>query len=465
MEPPINILLIKAFVPIRKQSIDIPIGILSLSAYLKHKFNQSVHVQILDLRIEKNRQTKLIQVLQSFKPNLIGISLLTFEHPFLRSYLPLIRHHALNATIILGGPYPSSHYMDILPMFPDISCIVLGEGEQTLYQIVKASFDNQSIHSVHGIAYYANHTVHITPKQNYIHPLDTLPFPDYEAIPIHRYWGNHDQMNVILAEKKYAPVMSSRACPFQCIYCHRLFGKQFRKRSPNHFLNELDMLYHRYGVREFHIIDDVFNLDRSRMHDILHGIIDRNLSIRLAFPNALRADILDFTDIDLLKRAGAYMLTFAIETASKPMQKIIHKHLNLEKVWQNIIYANQIGLITKGYFMIGFPEESIEDIQLTIRWAIASQLDMAAFFFVVPFKGTVLYEQAIEKIDSQQFISFMDKQSYYELLTGHSLKWIHKMAYIKFYSLKRILRLIKKLPNKSYSLQRIFLAGTKVLSV
>ncbi|MCK5451775.1 MAG: radical SAM protein, partial [Candidatus Omnitrophica bacterium] len=198
------------------------------------------------------------------------------------------------------------------------------------------------------------------------------------------------------------------------------------------------------------IVDDIFNIDRERMHSILNLIIDSQLEIKIAFPNGLRADILSQGDILLLKKAGAYMLTFSIETSSKRLQKLTKKNLNLKKVIKNIEYANSIGLITKGYIMIGFPTETITEIKNTINFAINSGLNMASFFAVIPFKGTGLFELTNKqyKATPEAHAVHFFEESFYEKATGFKLANIQKKAYIEFYTLKRLLTLFLKAPSK-----------------
>jgi radical SAM superfamily enzyme YgiQ (UPF0313 family) len=238
-----------------------------------------------------------------------------------------------------------------------------------------------------------------------------------------------------------------------------MFGKKLRKRSPAHVLAEIRLLYNRYAVREFHIIDDVFNLDRPRMHAILNGIIESGMSIKLAFPNGLRGDVLEHDDILLLKRAGAYMLTLAIETGSRRMQNVIRKHLDIDKVLANITFADKQGLITRGFFMLGFPGETVDELKLTVKTALSSRLNMASFFVVVPFENTELFTMAkpcLDVIDKDLLCSYQAATSFYEKATGYKVTRLQKLAYLRFYTPYRLARVIRRLPRKTYQLEKWF---------
>jgi radical SAM superfamily enzyme YgiQ (UPF0313 family) len=369
-----------------------------------------------------------------------------------------IKSLAPSALILIGGPYATSNAESVLMENP-IDAAVIGEGERTLLNLVKARIGGEDIRTVRGIAYREGDAVVFTEPEPFIDNLDTIPIPDYTLIDFKDYWGNRLQFNGILAEPRHASVVSTRACPYRCVYCHSMFGKKLRKRSPAHVLAEIRLLYDRYAVREFHIIDDVFNLDRPRMHAILNGIITSGMTIKLAFPNGLRGDVLEHEDILLLKRAGAYMLTLAIETGSRRMQNVIRKHLDIDKVLANITFADKQGLITRGFFMLGFPGETLDELKLTVKTALNSRLNMASFFVVVPFENTELFTMAkpcLDVIDKDLLCSYQTATSFYEKATGYKVTRLQKLAYLRFYTPYRLARVIRRLPRKTYQLEKWF---------
>jgi len=466
MLAPFKILFIKPNADVPNLSIGIPLGIMSLSSYLKKRFGHKVLIDLIDMRIQSSQKNSLVQMLQNRKYDLIGISMLSFEQPFLDQYLPIIRNDAKESRIIIGGPYATAQYTHAL-QYQEISCVVIGEGEIVAGNLIERWMQNKDIFDIKGIAYRNGTKIICNQRENYIKDLDQLPYPDYNLIDFKPYWKKHYNMNVILADPKYAFVMSSRACPYNCIYCHNMFGKVVRKKSPKRFVNELKILYYQYDVREFHIIDDIFNLDRNRMHQILHLIIDSGMKLKLSMPNALRGDLLEKEDIDLLKKAGAYMLHVAIETASKRLQRLTRKHLNIPKVIENIEYASSIGLITDGYFMLGFPTETIDELKQTINLAVHSALDMVSFHVVVPFPETEMYRIVLEMQPSYQpDISgrYLGISTFYQLETGINVSHHQKIAYMKFYHPLRFLRLFAKAPWKTNLLEKFFLLSLGVLN-
>jgi radical SAM superfamily enzyme YgiQ (UPF0313 family) len=217
----------------------------------------------------------------------------------------------------------------------------------------------------------------------------------------------------------------------------------------------MNWLYNDYGIREFHIMDDIFNIDRQRMYAILNLIIDSGMKIKLTFPNGLRADLLNEEDLKLLKRAGTYMMTVAIESASQRVQKMINKHLDIGKAMRNIEFASKIGIITRGTFILGFPGESVQEIKQTLAAAMKSKLDMAAFFSAVPFPNTELAfvaKKMYPDLGCKAKWYMWDPEPLYQKATGFNLKRTQNFAYFKFYFPFRIIRTFLKAPKKIYML-------------
>jgi radical SAM superfamily enzyme YgiQ (UPF0313 family) len=451
-----RILFVKTYAYAPNQAFDVPLGVLYLSGYLKKHLGHRVDIALIDLRILKDKHQALKQKLREFRPDIIGISTLAFEHRFLAENTAFIRKHAKDAVLVVGGPYATSNVTSVLLENP-VDYAVLGEGEMSFLNFIKAFEEGKDLKAVRGIAYRDGETVVVTEKEAFIEDLNTIPIPDYSLIDFNDYWGSRLQFNGILAERKHASVVSSRACPYRCVYCHSMFGKKLRKRSPEHFVSEIRYLYQRYDVREFHIIDDVFNLDRPRMHAILNLIIASGMKIRIAFPNGLRGDVLEEEDILLLKKAGAYMLTLAIETGSPRLQAVIRKNLDIGKVMKNIAFAGSLGLITRGFFMLGFPGETVAEMKQTIRTALESKLSMASFFVVVPFENTELHDMAkkyLDVMDKDLLSSYQASTSFYEKATGYNVGRLQKTAYIRFYTPLRLIRLFLKIPRKTYQISK-----------
>jgi radical SAM superfamily enzyme YgiQ (UPF0313 family) len=264
-------------------------------------------------------------------------------------------------------------------------------------------------------------------------------------------------MNALLKGKRCIGIVTSRGCPYRCAYCHEIFGKKFRKRSKENVIEEIKILKEKYSIDELHVYDDIFNLDKKRLVEICDAIVGNNIKINFAFPNGLRGDILDEELILKLKKAGAYMLTFALETASERLQKMINKNINIEKLKKNIIFADKIGLLTKCYNMLGFPTETIEEVNKTIQFNCLLPLCFASFFIVTVQKNTQLYD--LVKKNYPDFNVELEANQYYlphkeyEKFVKLPLKGLQLKAYRKFYlNPKRIIKIITRMPRKIFAI-------------
>ncbi|MDY6903312.1 MAG: radical SAM protein [Thermodesulfobacteriota bacterium] len=448
------------------QAIEVPLAFLYLSAYLKTYLKTDIAIDLIDLRLEKNPCQALSQKIALFQPDVTGVSILSQDKYFLTDWAVTIKKLWPETKLVIGGPGATYDYDEILCNEQTIDCAVIGEGEKTFFNIVTAIIEKNDIFCVDGIAYFNGEGVVKNKPEPFIEDLDELPVPDYPLVELNRYMRFFQLThNIVLAEKRYLPVISSRGCPYGCFFCHNIFGKKARRRSPAHFVAEMQMLYDRYDIREFHITDDYFNSDRQRMHEILKLLIKSPMKVKLSFPNGLRSDVLTREDIVLLKKAGTYKLVVAIDSASPRIQKVINKNLDIQKALRSIEYAKEIGIFVRGNFMIGFPGESVEEIEQTIRCALETTLDMASFITVVPFKNTKLRSLADDLYPdfSGYRENVWEKSCFYQSVTGYPLKRTQAIAYLRFYLPFRIIKTFLNMPRKVYGITRWLIWGPQIL--
>jgi radical SAM superfamily enzyme YgiQ (UPF0313 family) len=249
-------------------------------------------------------------------------------------------------------------------------------------------------------------------------------------------------------------IMTTRGCPYRCAYCHNVLGKVFRKRSVDHVMREVHTLVKNHGIREFHIIDDSFNLDLDRAKAILDEMAKIRPRVAIAFPNGVRSDRLDEEFLQKAKAAGTYKINFAVETASPRLQKKIRKNLDLSKVSEMIRISDGLDIIGHGFFMLGFPTETEEEMRETIRYAFSSRLHTANFFIVQPFEGTDIYDMFKERHPemvnpSEQFSYYQANFEIYEIPKVR-VQQLAKQANQKFFLTPwRLAKLVRLMPHKS----------------
>jgi len=460
-----KILFIRPYLPSYSYVVFPPLGIMYLASAIKKWSENELQIKIIDMNLGRLGLTDIKKQMQNYKPDIVGVSALTHEASVLYRVSRLAKHINPDCRVIVGGPHATIQSQEIL-IDNNIDLVVIGEGEKTLSELINGICQNDDISLIKGIAYRTNGKVSFTEPREAIGDLDSLPFPAWDLIDIEKYSRATPNMNVLLAEKIYMPIFSSRGCPYNCIYCHNIFGKNYRERSPENILKEIITLHDQYGVKEFHFVDDCFNLNKKRVKDICNGIINEDLKIKIAFPSGLRADILDSELLAILKAAGTYLINFAVETASPRLQKLIEKNMDLEKAGAIIEESEKLGLITKCNFMLGFPTETIAEIQKTIDFAVNSPLTFASFFSVTPYPQTALSEliqkeyPGVGPADYGQH--FFSPQPFYSVATGINLREIQKKAYRKFYLSNHRIEKILRLSPRKWFLARHFLRFFKI---
>lgn len=193
--------------------------------------------------------------------------------------------------------------------------------------------------------------------------LDELPIIDRSLVDYERY---HKHIGLTMV-KSGITLQATRGCPYNCSYCHKIWSKTHVVRSAENIYKEVK-LYYDMGVRRFSFIDDIFNLDVENSSRFFKMIIDNNLHIQIFFPAGLRGDILTKDYIDLMVKAGTVNIAVALETASYRLQKIIHKNLNIDRLFENLKYLCETypHVITELFTMHGFPTESKEEALNTL---------------------------------------------------------------------------------------------------
>jgi len=373
-----------------------PMGVLYLAAYLKDRMGADVRV--LDVMTLMDPSREIAAVMQSFEPDLVGLSGLTCEALMLHHAAWVARSILPRVAVFAGGPYASSDPAAALADW-NIDAIAIGEGEETLLELarlverdVAGWRSSRSLAGVTGIGWRdTDGNVCLNEPRPPIADLDSIPSPAWDAIDVRRFWKKPGMTTA--GVRPYMPVFTSRGCPYHCTYCHNIFGHRFRARGAASVVDEMKALNTAFGVRDFEFLDDSINIDRDRFKAILLGLEESGIKPILHFPNGIRTDLLDEEQIRLMHRVGVGEISVAVETASPRLQKMTHKNLNLEKVSRNIDLMADLHIFTRGFFMLGYPTETEEELLSTIDYAAKSKLHLASFHITNPFPGTEIHEE------------------------------------------------------------------------
>ncbi|MEW6080067.1 MAG: radical SAM protein [Thermodesulfobacteriota bacterium] len=410
-------------------------------------------VTILDARLERLPVTRTVRRILDERPDVIGLTALyaRAEKEAALDVAGVYKREGGKAPVVLGGALVSSLGREMVATGL-IDLAVAGEGEAGFTGYLKALEAGQAPDRIPGVIFSRDGVVQAVPRDGFIEDINQLNVA-WDLLRPERYFSfpGRSGQSVIKKSHRCLPLFTSRGCPFGCIYCHNVFGRKFRARSPESVVREMAMLKDTYGVREIEIEDDCFNADPDRAKAIARRMIDEKLDLALSFPTGLRADRMDRELIDLLKQAGTYRIIYAVETAVPRLQRLIRKNLDFQRTDEMIAYTADRGIMTGGFFMQGFPTETETEMRRTVDYALGSKLHQAFFFYVNPFPGTELAERFPVKEaqnDGNGHMRYSVLRVNLSEVPSATLWKINKSAYRRFhFSIRRMWRTLRVAPK------------------
>jgi len=363
--------------------------------------------------------------------------------PLARDTIYALRRSFPEATIILGGEHGTAVPEDVLRS-SDVDVVILGEGEETVLNLIEALALQRPLSEVGGIAYLDRGTFHSTSLSPRKRDIDTIPLPAWDLLPIERYIESHqiNGMNI----GRSMPLLATRGCPYQCTFCSspNMWTTRYIPRDPILVTNEIEYYKKQYSVTNFDFQDLTAIVKRSWAVNFCNELIRRNLDITWQMPSGTRSEIMDDEVLDLLYRSGCRALAFAPESGSPQILEEVSKRVDLQHVEKAVRRAVRRGLKVSCFFVIGFPTETKQTLRSTARYILrmarlgAHDISVSKF---IPYPGSELFialqnEGSIE-LNDRFFISPIDfynrdAQSYCQL-SERRLYWTMVTMYTAFY--------------------------------
>ena len=440
-----------------------PIGLGYLAAALREQGFDDI--LILDCLKENLDIKGLGKRLSQLEPAVIGFQVYSYDFNFVADGITMIKERFPDAVVIIGGPHVSAVNTLSLQEMPGADFAFAGEGEMGLPLLMKRLLRNENIplREIPGLVFREGGRVHMNPRA-VITDLDALGFPAWDLMNPAKYPDS--PQGGFYKKFPIAPISTTRGCPYLCTFCGSAvnMGKKLRFRSIPKVLEEMRMLYSRYGVGEFHIIDDMFNFHKQRVKDFCQGIREHKLDINYTFPNGLRLNHLDMEMLQMMKDTGAYAFNVGIESGSQRILDMMKKNLTLEFIEEKVNLIVEAGLEPSGFFIIGFPGETVEDIKATIAFAKKLKLKRAHFSNFLPLPGTEATRRLLEsgEIEKPAWDSlFYSKVPYAPGgITKKQLKAWQRRAYLSFHLrpsiLLKMLSEIKSFNHFKLTVKRIW---------
>lgn len=326
-------------------------------------------------------------------PDVLGISCFTFNRGNSLRLAAMARELLPEAFIVMGGAHATffpEHVLD----GGDVDAVVLGQGENTMVELVGCLARGEGLRAVPGLVYKREKQLVFTPRRETLADLDALPFPVYDAFDLSEYKSPEIPEHYLQLPGTH--VISSRGCPYHCNFCsvNSFFGGRWSARSPGNVVDEVETLMRDHGVRHIYFSDDLFTLRRERTVGICKEIIHRKLE--LAWMAETRVDCVDAEMLRWMRQAGCYRIYYGVESGSPRILKSTNKGFTVEQVRTAFELTHKAGIEPCCFLMVGNPgenEESIEETIDLIRAIRPATTPVMGITTILP--GTRHYEEAI----------------------------------------------------------------------
>ncbi|MDY7041238.1 MAG: radical SAM protein [Chloroflexota bacterium] len=436
-----------------------PLGILYLAAYLRQHVD--CEIDVIDPTFESHPMAYMEAALKAKTYDLVGVSVMTTmlnEALFVSRVAKGLAHDPL---LVWGGPHPT-----VMPeqtmSYPEIDAICMGEAEETFLELIRRGGNPQD---VAGMWYRADGNVVRNPPRPMITDISRLPFPARDLIPMDDYIRAWYSLTAADPNLTGTSVIGSRGCPYSCTYCQptlrQLFGRKVRRRSVDDIIAELEHLKVTYDIKAFMFEDDTFIANGGWAYEFCERL--RTSGLDLKWGCNVRVDLVKRDLLVAMRDAGLVQMNMGIESGSQRiLDEIYHKRITVEQVEQVAVLASELGIRTGGYFMLGAPTETVEEVRRTIAFAARLPIDEAAFNVTTPLPGTTLWEQTKDLIagDLTQFDYY--KAPVYKagkVMPARNLDLFKKWAYLRFYALtpRRAVRVAWNTLTKAAGLRKLLL--------
>lgn len=405
--------------------------------YLATALRKKHDVKLLDCIKDNLAIDALLPILKAYNPDVLGLQCYTFDLPYIRKALRIAKEFNKDIVTVIGGPHPSALPDATISAEDDLDYLFVGEAEVGFSQLVDSIGKKvKDLSHIPGLVYREAGEIKKNPKM-VTDDLDSLGLPAWDMIRPQDY--PESQHGAFFKQFPIAPIMVTRGCPYPCTFCagNIVSGKAIRRRSIDNVLGEIKMLNKDFGIKEFHIIDDNFTMDREYAKEFLKRLKALNLGMTWAVPNGVRMDTLDDELLALMKETGLYMVSLGIESGSDKVLASMRKGITTGKIRECVKRIDKAGIDMAGFFILGFPGETVETIKQTIDFAAELPLKRANYFTYLPFPGTESYK----KLQESGELKDVDWESFYftnaaytpKGITRKELKSLHRLAFAKFY--------------------------------
>jgi anaerobic magnesium-protoporphyrin IX monomethyl ester cyclase len=326
----------------------------------------------------------------------IGISVVfTHEWPAVVCLIKAIKRRHPDVPVILGGEHISS-----MPEFclctSVADALVLGEGEETVIELLHALRDKQPLDEIYGIAYRSSDDVVVNPRRQRAAEIDDIAWPAWHLFALDTY-HEHRWMGGLYSSTKSVPILATRGCPYQCTYCSapNMWTPRWIPRDPAKVADEIQYYVEHFGARNFPFQDLTAIIRREWIVDFCNQLLDRGLQITWQMPTGTRSEAIDAEVAELLRRTGMISMAYAPESGSEETRRLIKKKMKTDRLFQSMRAALGEGLNVTVFLVIGFPHDTRDHLRENFTFldtiADIGITDLAVGFYMA-LPGTQMFD-------------------------------------------------------------------------
>ena len=399
-----------------------PLGIAYIAAVLEE---DGFDVKIIDAAALEMDWDTLENEIGKYSPDVVAITALTPTIEKALKTAEIAKNTCESAKIVLGGYHPTFTYTALLKKdFIDI--VVLGEGEYTMLELVRALEKKQDLREVKGIACIDFKT----PPRNMIEDIDSIPFPARHLLPMDTY-------KVLNIKLPTGTLISGRGCPFNCSFCasSAMHGQKIRFRSAQNIVDEIEHLIEDHDAEMIAFMEDTFTLSQDRVVEICDEIIKRDLDF--FWGCTARVDTVSKPLLEKMREAGCITIFYGVESADQQLLDGMNKKISVDRIKKAFKLTKEADMRTIASVAIGMPGDTKENIEKTINFVKDLDASYALFSLATPYPGTAFYKEARDKN-----LIKVDDWSKYTLLSPvletvdcslEELKKLQRKGFRKFY--------------------------------
>ncbi len=358
-----------------------PLGISYLGTVLEKAGHK---VKLIDLRLPNFKNDYFVKTLKSFKPDIVGVSATSYGYLGGKEIFELTKKYSPKTITILGGPHAAIGGMTAIKD-ENLDMFAIGEGENLVLELMGALEKKKTLKNIKGLVYKDKRgKVNVNSPRFPTTDLNLLPYPKLGFFPIEQYKA---------AGVLTLPIMTSRGCPYGCIYCvsYKTQGKMFRGRTPKNVVDEIEMLMKKFKMDHFTILDDNFAFDKSRAIEICREILRRGLKIKWQCDQGIRADRTDYEVYKAMKESGCTLIAIGVENPEPSVLKKMNKGESISDIKNSIRAAKKAGLVVKAFFIVGCPGDNLKLVKKSIEFFKKMDIDLPRYSMMTAYPGSALW--------------------------------------------------------------------------